>query len=177
MGGERATARGALPPESAGPRGAAAPGGAACAPVEAPHARAPSRGARPSAGAGRELPQRLSPTHPPGRIPQLYRRRVVALDADARTATLASGERLRYGKLLSTCPLDALLGWLGRPEWAAGLRHSSTHVVGVGIRGAWCAVLEGGGAAKGGRGPVGRAASPRAPPHVSPGCRSGAVGP
>lgn len=69
--------------------------------------------------------------------PQSYRQRVTAIDKDARTVLLASGERLRYGKLLSTLPLDALLQWLGKGDWAAGLRHSSTHIVGIGLRGKW----------------------------------------
>ncbi len=29
-----------------------------------------------------------------------------------------------------------VLTWLGKPEWAAGLQHSSSHIIGIGIRGA-----------------------------------------
>ena len=64
--------------------------------------------------------------------------RVVGVDKDARVVTLASGTRVRYDKLLTTLPLDLTLRWLGRADLAEGLVHSSTHVVGVGLRGAWC---------------------------------------
>jgi hypothetical protein len=53
--------------------------------------------------------------------------------------TLASGATLRYGRLLSTVPLDVLLRWLGKGEWTEGLVHSSSHIIGIGIRGAWWA--------------------------------------
>lgn len=66
-----------------------------------------------------------------------YRTRVVGLDAAAKRVTLASGDVIQYGKLLSTVPLDVLLRWAGRPELGEGLHHSSTHVVGVGVRGKW----------------------------------------
>lgn len=49
--------------------------------------------------------------------------RVVALDADARVATLAGGRRLRYEALVTTAPLDATLGLLGRRAWADALTH------------------------------------------------------
>ncbi|KAI8470924.1 MAG: hypothetical protein J3K34DRAFT_520970 [Monoraphidium minutum] len=70
---------------------------------------------------------------PAGR--QRYRARVAAVNKDARTITLAGGEALAYGKLLSTLPLDRLLTMLGKTEWAAALRHSAAHVVGIGVRG------------------------------------------
>jgi hypothetical protein len=28
-----------------------------------------------------------------------------------------------------------VLRWLGKPEWADGLQHSSSHIVGLGLRG------------------------------------------
>ena len=34
-------------------------------------------------------------------------------------------------------PLDVTLRWAGKPEWADGLQHSSSHIIGIGIRGAW----------------------------------------
>ncbi|GBF94912.1 hypothetical protein Rsub_08155 [Raphidocelis subcapitata] len=67
---------------------------------------------------------------------QRYNARVVSIDADARVARLAGGRAVRYGKLLTTLPLDATLTWLGRGEWAEGLRRSSSHIIGVGLRGA-----------------------------------------
>lgn len=71
--------------------------------------------------------------------PQRYNATVTAINATARTVTLAGGEVLRYGKLLNTLPLDTTLAWLGRRDLAAGLVHSSSHIVGIGIRGSWCA--------------------------------------
>jgi hypothetical protein len=61
---------------------------------------------------------------------------VTAVDADARSVTLASGATVQYESLVSTLPLDILLRQLGKAEWADGLTHSSSHIIGVGIRGA-----------------------------------------
>lgn len=52
---------------------------------------------------------------------------------------LSDGQVIQYEHLLSTIPLDTTLTWLGREEWAQGLQHSSSHIIGVGIRGKWCA--------------------------------------
>jgi hypothetical protein len=81
---------------------------------------------------------------------QRYNTRVTAIDKDAKLVTLATGETLRYGRLLSTLPLDVLLTWLGKPEWASGLVHSSSHIIGVGIRGKWWAAGRGRPRAQGG---------------------------
>jgi hypothetical protein len=61
---------------------------------------------------------------------------VTAVDAEARRVTLASGATVAYDSLVSTLPLDILLRQLGQAEWADGLTHSSSHIIGVGIRGA-----------------------------------------
>lgn len=50
--------------------------------------------------------------------------------------TLDSGAKIEYGALVSTMPLDLTLTWLGKEDWAKGLQHSSSHIVGFGIRGA-----------------------------------------
>jgi len=47
----------------------------------------------------------------------------VALDAEARTATLADGRRVRYEALVTTAPLDCTLRLLGRAAWADALTH------------------------------------------------------
>ena len=60
---------------------------------------------------------------------------VRSIDAAKKELTLASGHVLGYDKLVSTMPLDIVLRKLGKPEWADGLTHSSSHIVGVGIRG------------------------------------------
>jgi protoporphyrinogen oxidase len=61
--------------------------------------------------------------------------RVTALDLESRTATLACGAVVRYGALLTTAPLDLTLAMVGRPDLADGLSYSSTHIIGVGLRG------------------------------------------
>lgn len=66
---------------------------------------------------------------------QRYNQTVVGLDKDAKVVTLSSGHNIHYDALVSTLPLDVTLRWLGQEEWASGLQHSSSHVVGVGIRG------------------------------------------
>jgi len=60
---------------------------------------------------------------------------VTAIDAEGKTVTLASGQKVQYNSLISTVPLDITLRMLGKPEWADGLTHSSSHIIGVGIRG------------------------------------------
>ena len=68
---------------------------------------------------------------------QFYNQTVTGVDADGKTITLASGRTIKYNKLLSTMPLDGTLGMLGEEakKMGEGLVFSSTHVVGVGIRG------------------------------------------
>jgi len=48
---------------------------------------------------------------------------------------LSNGEVIHYQSLITTIPLDITLNLLGRQEWAQGLQHCSTHIIGVGIRG------------------------------------------
>ena len=40
--------------------------------------------------------------------------------------------QVAYDALISTVPLDTTLRWLGKPEWANGLQHSSSHIIGIG---------------------------------------------
>jgi protoporphyrinogen oxidase len=40
--------------------------------------------------------------------------------------------QIAYDALISTIPLDTTLRWLGKSEWADGLTHSSSHIVGIG---------------------------------------------
>ena len=66
-----------------------------------------------------------------------YDREVVGVDPRERTLQVASGERYGYGSLVSTAPLDQLVGWLGDcPDplrsAAAKLRHNGVYMVGVG---------------------------------------------
>ena len=63
-------------------------------------------------------------------------RRVVAIDAASKTVTLADGNTIIYASLITTLPLDVTLGMVGAPgELKRGLVYSSTHVIGVGVRG------------------------------------------
>ncbi|KAH9847065.1 UDP-galactopyranose mutase [Lenzites betulinus] len=63
---------------------------------------------------------------------------VTRVDAAAHSVYLQNGSIIKYGKLVSTMPLDVLCHILGDEEVrdsSRSLRHCSTHVVGVGIRG------------------------------------------
>ena len=40
--------------------------------------------------------------------------------------------QVAYDALISTIPLDITLRWLGKDEWADGLEHSSSHIIGIG---------------------------------------------
>ncbi|MEZ4425532.1 MAG: FAD-dependent oxidoreductase [Gemmatimonadota bacterium] len=66
-------------------------------------------------------------------------RRVVSVDLHARRLTLADGEQVAYDHLISTMPLDLLLGILKGGEHLAPQAprfvHSSSHIVGVGFDG------------------------------------------
>ena len=66
---------------------------------------------------------------------QRYGSEIVALDHAARTLTLKDGTRVSYGSLVTTMPLDLTLRMCGRPDWADGLTYSSSHIIGIGIRG------------------------------------------
>ncbi|KAF2455293.1 hypothetical protein BDY21DRAFT_373397 [Lineolata rhizophorae] len=60
------------------------------------------------------------------------------VDADAKKVTLTDGTTVKYEKLVSTMAVDALVEKMADKELVGlskGLFYSSTHVVGVGIRG------------------------------------------
>jgi protoporphyrinogen oxidase len=65
--------------------------------------------------------------------------RVVRVDPSARDVEFSDGERVRYDALISTMPLDRLLASLvnrpGLAEQASRFVYSSSHIVGVGLRG------------------------------------------
>ena len=64
---------------------------------------------------------------------------VVKVDADKKVVTLKSGETIRYNKLISTMPLDHIVEFMGDEKLVAKskeLFYSSTHVIGLGMRGA-----------------------------------------
>lgn len=64
---------------------------------------------------------------------------VTKVDADGKKVTLKDGTTVSYDKLISTMSLNAMCASIGDKkliELSDGLYHSSTHVVGVGLRGA-----------------------------------------
>jgi protoporphyrinogen oxidase len=83
-----------------------------------------------------ELSARLAVRHP-DRL--RFRRRLTFLDTANHLAFFDDGTRIGYRKLLSSIPLDALVHGSDLAEAlgsaAAELIHSSTHVVGVALRG------------------------------------------
>lgn len=66
---------------------------------------------------------------------QRYNANVVSIDDEAKVVTFDDGKRITYEALLSTIPLDVTLTWLGRDDLAEDLHHSSSHIIGIGIRG------------------------------------------
>lgn len=64
---------------------------------------------------------------------------VIKVDADNKTVTLKDGKTIGYQKLITTMAVDQLAEQLGDKELVSmskGLYYSSTHVIGVGLRGA-----------------------------------------
>lgn len=74
-------------------------------------------------------------------IPATHKRfgdAIIALDAERRVVTTASGQRFGYERLISTLPLDRLCRLVADPaliEQSGRLGYSSVHVVGIGLRG------------------------------------------
>lgn len=63
---------------------------------------------------------------------------VTKVDADAHTVTLKSGKTIGYKKLITTMAVDQLVEQMGDKDLVSlsqGLFFSSTHVIGVGLRG------------------------------------------
>eukprot|EP01041_Mallomonas_annulata_P010741 gene10741-22438_t len=66
---------------------------------------------------------------------QRYGIKVQNIDFDKQILFLSDGTSVKYNKLLSTIPLDITLNWIGRSDLSTRLTYSSTHVIGIGIRG------------------------------------------
>ncbi|MCJ1335106.1 hypothetical protein MMC09_000372 [Bachmanniomyces sp. S44760] len=63
---------------------------------------------------------------------------VKRIDAEGKKVTLGDGTTIRYEKLVSTMAVDSLVEKMGNKEFinlSKGLFYSSTHIVGVGVRG------------------------------------------
>lgn len=94
----------------------------------------------PRVGGTGEIWRRMAARLPEGRI--ALNCGVAAIDTARREVALEDGRRVGYETLVNTAPLDWLAGasdMAGEPGWAeaaAKLRHSTTHIVGLGVRGA-----------------------------------------
>lgn len=66
---------------------------------------------------------------------QKYNAEVVAIDHEAKQLRLGDGSEMTYSSLITTMPLDVTLRMCGKPEWADALTYSSSHIIGIGIRG------------------------------------------
>ena len=63
---------------------------------------------------------------------------VKAIDADKKIVALENGQKIQYSKLINTMAVDSLVEKIGDTKlisMAKGLFYSTTHVIGVGIRG------------------------------------------
>lgn len=63
---------------------------------------------------------------------------VVKVDTETHTVTLKGGKSIRYNKLISTMAVDQLAKIIGNEDLISlskGLFFSSTHVIGIGVRG------------------------------------------
>lgn len=65
----------------------------------------------------------------------VYGRELVSVDFDAKLATFDDSSICHYDRLILTTPLDKTLTWFGRHDLSCKLKYSTTHVVGIGIRG------------------------------------------
>lgn len=66
---------------------------------------------------------------------QRYNHTVTTVDAKEKIVTFSNGKQIQYNKLLTTIPLDITLTNLGRSDLASRLTYSSSHIVGLGLRG------------------------------------------
>lgn len=64
-----------------------------------------------------------------------YNCEVNAFDLDEKIVTTKGGDRIKYNKLITTIPLDILLTKIGRDDLACRLTYSSSHIIGIGLRG------------------------------------------
>ncbi len=66
---------------------------------------------------------------------QRYNMTLTGLDPEKKLAHFADGSSIQYNKLLLTTPLDITLTWLGRQDLTNRLTYSSSHIIGLGLRG------------------------------------------
>lgn len=81
-------------------------------------------------GIWKKVAQKLLPAEK-----QRYGVKVEQIDTKEQVLTMSDGTKIQYNKLMSTIPLDITLTWLGKKELADRLTYSSTHIIGLGLRG------------------------------------------
>lgn len=66
---------------------------------------------------------------------QVYGAEALSVDLEGKTVSFKDGSKIQYDHLISTVPLDVTLRWAGRDDHANDLTYSSSHIVGIGLRG------------------------------------------
>jgi protoporphyrinogen oxidase len=90
----------------------------------------------PARGGTGEIWNRLAARLPPARVH--LRKKAVAVHTRAQEVVFSDGSRCQYDRLISTMPLDRLIAQSDQNKlepFAQQLRHSSVHVIGVGLHG------------------------------------------
>jgi len=64
-----------------------------------------------------------------------FKKKMTNLDPAKKVITFSDGTEIGYDKLISTAPLDLTLTMLGRSDLANRLTYSSSHIIGLGLRG------------------------------------------
>jgi len=64
-----------------------------------------------------------------------YGQKVTALDLPGHMVVLQDGTIIKYKNCISSMPLDYTLQLIGRDDLASKLLHSSSHIIGLGLRG------------------------------------------
>jgi len=80
----------------------------------------------------------VADTLPKGNLRLGAKGTVERVDAESKTVTLKDGKTIGYGRLVSTMAVDSLAEKMGDKELASltkALFYSTTHVVGIGLRG------------------------------------------
>ena len=75
----------------------------------------------------------IARTLPQDRI--MYGKKVYNIDLEGKVLVLEGGTIIKYKHCISTMPLDYTLQLVGKDELAKKLAHTSSHIVGIGMRG------------------------------------------
>eukprot|EP00042_Codosiga_hollandica_P042671 m.394984 g.394984 ORF g.394984 m.394984 type:complete len:539 (+) comp56382_c0_seq2:434-2050(+) len=65
----------------------------------------------------------------------IFGKKIIALDLEGHRVVLSDGKAIKYKHCISSMPLDYTLQCIGRDDLASKLMHSSSHIVGLGMRG------------------------------------------